>query len=60
MLSSVLKELKKTILSLGIEANLSHQDLTVTMVVKTKENEPFTDIRLAIESLPGITHYRLN
>ncbi|MEN6530072.1 MAG: MgtC/SapB family protein [Anaerolineaceae bacterium] len=60
MLSNVFKSMKKTVLSLGIEANLPHQDLTVTMVVKTRENDPLTDIRQAIEDIPGITHYRLN
>ena len=45
---------------MGVEADPVKQNLTVTMVVKTIEDDPMTDIRDALEALPGITHYRLN
>jgi len=52
--------LKKNVISLGIEENTLEQDTTVTMVVKTRENDPMTDIRKAIEVIPGIIHFKLN
>jgi hypothetical protein len=30
------------------------------MVVKTRENDPLTDIRRAIDGIPGLIHYKLN
>ena len=59
-LMELFKRLKKTVLSMGVEADPVKQNLTVTMVVKTIEDDPMTDIREALEALPGITHYRLN
>lgn len=59
-LVELFKGLKKTVLSLGVEESTLKQDTTVTMVVKTLENDPMTDIRRAIEEIPGITHFKLN
>jgi putative Mg2+ transporter-C (MgtC) family protein len=59
-LVELFKGLKKTVLSLGVEENTLKQDTTVTMVVKTLENDPMTDIRKAIEAIPGIIHFKLN
>lgn len=59
-LNSIFAKLKKKILSMGIEANPTRKELTVNMVVKTRENDPMTDIRKSIEELPGITHYKVN
>ncbi|HOW92193.1 MAG TPA: MgtC/SapB family protein [Anaerolineaceae bacterium] len=59
-LNRVFLDLKKKVLSTGIDANPIQKDLTVNMVVKTRENDPLTDIRKAIEELPGVTHFKLN
>lgn len=59
-LVELFKGLKKNVLSLGVEESTLKQDTTVTMVVKTLENDPMTDIRKAIEEIPGITHFKLN
>jgi len=59
-LIEVFKQLKKKILSIGIEADPVKQTLTVNMVVKTLEDDPMIDIREAIQAIPGVTHYKLN
>lgn len=59
-MQEVFKRLKKKVLSMGIEADPIKKNLTVTMVVKTLENDPLTDLRKAIEEIPGVTHYKLN
>jgi len=59
-LNQIFASLKKKVLSLSIESNPMPRDLTVNMVVKTRENDPLTDIRKAIEELPGVTHFKLN
>jgi len=59
-LNQIFTSLKKKVLSLSIESNPMPRDLTVNMVVKTRENDPLTDIRKAIEELPGVTHFKLN
>jgi len=59
-LNRIFQDLKKKVLSTGIDSNPIQKDLTVNMVVKTRENDPLTDIRKAIEELPGITHFKLN
>lgn len=60
ILLEIFKGLKKKVISLGVEANPVKQDLTVSVVVKTLENDPMIDIREAIEAIPGVTHFRLN
>lgn len=59
-LFEIFKRLKKNVLLMGVEADPVKQNLTVTMVVKTIEDDPMIDIREAIEAIPGITHYKLN
>ena len=59
-LNRIFVDLKKKVLSMGIESNPVHKDLTVNMVVKTRENDPMSDIRKAIEELPGVTHFKLD
>lgn len=59
-LTVIFDQLKKKILSVGVEGDLVKGKLTVTMVVKTRENDPLTDIRRAIDEIPGIIHYKLN
>ena len=59
-LIEVFTQLKKKILSIGVEADPVKQNLTVNMVVKTLEDDPMIDIREAIQVIPGVTHYKLN
>ena len=59
-LNRIFVSLKKKVLSMGIESNPVQKDLTVNMVVKTREDDPMTDIRKAIEELPGVIHFKLN
>lgn len=56
----IFKNLKKKVLSLGVEADLIEQNLTVNMVVKTLEDDPMIDIREAVEAIPGVIHFKLN
>jgi putative Mg2+ transporter-C (MgtC) family protein len=59
-LSAMFGQLNKKILSVGVEGDPVKGKLTVTMVVKTRENDPLTDIRRAIDGIPGVIHYKLN
>lgn len=59
-LTAIFDQLKKKILSVGVEGDPVKGKLTVTMVVKTRENDPLTDIRHAIDGIPGVIHYKLN
>ncbi|MEL7590712.1 MAG: MgtC/SapB family protein [Anaerolineaceae bacterium] len=59
-LTAIFDQLKKKILSVGVEGDPVKGKLTVTMVVKTRENDPLTDIRRAIDGIPGLIHYKLN
>ena len=59
-LLEVFKKLKKKVLNIGFEADPIKKSLTVNLVVKTLEDDPMIDIREAIETIPGVTHYKLN
>lgn len=59
-LMAAFERLKKKVLSLGIEAEPAKDRLTVTLVVKTRENDPMADIRRSIEEIPGVIHYKMN
>lgn len=56
----IFKQLNKKVLSLSVESNPQNADQTVTMVVKTIENDPMTDIRTALDQVQGVTQYRVN
>ena len=59
-LLEVFKKLKKKVLNIGFEADPIKKSLTVNLVVKTLEDDPMIDIREAIETIPGVIHYKLN
>lgn len=59
-LDNLFTQLRKKVLSTGVESNTLSQDLTVTMVVKTIEDDKMTDLRIRLEQIPGITHYKIN
>jgi putative Mg2+ transporter-C (MgtC) family protein len=56
----MLAQLKKKVLSLSIDSRPEQQEVTVTMVVKTLEDDPMLDLREGIMQIPGVTHYKLN
>jgi putative Mg2+ transporter-C (MgtC) family protein len=59
-LQLVFKDLKKKIISTGIEKNLPQDMTTVTLVVKAIEDESFEDIQAAISALEGVTQFKIN
>jgi putative Mg2+ transporter-C (MgtC) family protein len=54
------KQLKKKVLSISLETDLTANKLTATMVVKTIADDPMNDIRDGLGQIKGVTHYRLN
>ena len=59
-LHALMKEFKKKVLSTSIDTNLESQLTTVTMVIKTVENENMESLQNALNAIPGITKYKLN
>lgn len=59
-LLSLMKEGKKKVLSTSIDTNLESQLTTVTMVIKTVENENLESLQNALNTIPGVTKYKLN
>ncbi len=59
-LLSLMKESKKKVLSTSIDTNLESQLTTVTMVIKTVENENLESLQNALNAIPGIYKYKLN
>jgi len=54
------KQLKKKVLSISLETDLTANKLTATMVVKTIADDPMNDLRDGLGQIKGVTHYRLN
>jgi putative Mg2+ transporter-C (MgtC) family protein len=59
-LLAMFKRLKKKVLSVSMEKDLAKNQSTVSIVVKTIEDDPMTDIREGIQAISGVTHYKLN
>jgi putative Mg2+ transporter-C (MgtC) family protein len=59
-LQHVFTTLKKKIISMGIEKDVAKDNTTVTMVIKTIENETFEDIQAAVTELEGVTYFKIN
>lgn len=59
-LLTLMKENKKKVLSSSIDTNLESQLITVTMVIKTVENENLESLQNALNAIPGVTKYKLN
>jgi putative Mg2+ transporter-C (MgtC) family protein len=59
-LLAMYKRLKKKVLSVSVESNIPQNALTVSMVIKTIEDDPMTDLRNGIKDIAGVTHYKLN
>jgi putative Mg2+ transporter-C (MgtC) family protein len=59
-LLSLFNKMKKKVLSVSVENDLTSDMHTVTLVVKTMEKDPMDDIRDGLKNVPGVTKYRLN
>lgn len=59
-LMQMLKSLKKKVLSVSLESDLPEDKFTAHVVVKTIADDPMQDLRLGLEKIPGVSHYRLN
>lgn len=59
-LLALFKQMKKKVLSVGVEVDVNANCQTVTMVLKTIEDDPMEDIRNGIKTVAGVTRYRLN
>ncbi|MHC1740715.1 MAG: MgtC/SapB family protein [Anaerolineaceae bacterium] len=59
-LQSALRELKKKVISTGIERNLENDTTIVTIVVKAIEDESFEDIQALVTEIPGVIQFKIN
>jgi putative Mg2+ transporter-C (MgtC) family protein len=59
-LLAMLKTLKKKVLSISLEKDIPQDKFTAHFVVKTIADDPMEDLRLELEKIPGVEHYRLN
>lgn len=59
-LLALFTKMKKKVLSIGVENDLTTDMNTVTLVVKTIEKDPMDDIREGLKNIAGVTKYRLN
>ena len=59
-MNKMLSQMKKKVLSLSIDSRPEQQEMTVTMVVKTLEDDHMLDLREGIMQIPGVIHYKLN
>jgi putative Mg2+ transporter-C (MgtC) family protein len=59
-MQSALHDLKKQIISTGIERDLIANTTTVSLVVKAIEDESFEDIQSLVSEIPGVTDFKIN
>jgi putative Mg2+ transporter-C (MgtC) family protein len=59
-LQTALHQVKKHIISTGIERNPISDLTTVTIEVKAIEDESFEDIQGLVTAIPGVTHFKIN
>ena len=59
-LLTLFKQMKKKVLSVSMEADLPNDNQTVSIVLKTRENDEMDDIREGLKSVAGVTRYKLN
>jgi putative Mg2+ transporter-C (MgtC) family protein len=52
--------LKKKVISVSIDRKYDNEITTVSLIVKSIEDESFADIQAFIDELPGVTQYRIN
>jgi putative Mg2+ transporter-C (MgtC) family protein len=59
-LLSLFKRMKKKVLSVSVDSDISGNQQTVTLVLKTIEDDPMDDIREGLKTISGVTRYKLN
>jgi putative Mg2+ transporter-C (MgtC) family protein len=59
-MQSALRDLKKKIISTGIERNLVDNTTTVSLLVKAIEDESFEDIQSLVSEIPGVINFKIN
>jgi putative Mg2+ transporter-C (MgtC) family protein len=59
-LLQMFKGLKKKVLSISLESDISQDKAVVTAVVKTIADDPMLDIRDALAKVTGVTAFKLN
>jgi putative Mg2+ transporter-C (MgtC) family protein len=59
-LLALFKKMKKKILSVSVDSDVSGNAQTVMLVMKTIENDPMDDIRDGLRTIEGVTRYKLN
>jgi len=59
-LLALFKQMKKKVLSVSVDSDISGNDQTVNLIMKTLENDPMDDIREGLKSVKGVTRYKLN
>lgn len=59
-LLALFARMKKKVLSVSVDADLTTNSQTVSVVLKTIEKDPMEDIREGLKSVAGVTRFRLN
>ena len=59
-LLNLFAKMKKKVLSVTVENDITTDMHSVTLVVKTMEKDPMIDIRDGLKTIAGVTKYRLN
>ncbi|MHB8087363.1 MAG: MgtC/SapB family protein [Anaerolineaceae bacterium] len=59
-LLDLFSKMKKKVLSVTVENDITTNMHSVTLVVKTMEKDPMIDIRDGLKTIDGVTKYRLN
>ena len=59
-LLDLFSKMKKKVLSVTVENDITTNMHSVTLVVKTMEKDPMIDIRDGLKTIAGVTKYRLN
>jgi putative Mg2+ transporter-C (MgtC) family protein len=60
ILHQLFKELKKKVISTGVEMDLAHDSITVNLIIKAIEEESLEDIRSALVVLPGVKSFKIS
>ena len=59
-LLALFKQMKKKVLSVSIESDIVNNSQTAVLVIKSIETDPMEDIREALQTINGVTRFKLN
>jgi putative Mg2+ transporter-C (MgtC) family protein len=59
-LLELFKKMKKKVLNLGVDSDVTGNHQTVTLIVKTIEDDPMEDIRDGIKTVQGVKRFKIN